>query len=449
MSISPGEVEKVSRKRKHEGESKELTKKKRKQDEAVEVQEDVKSTSGSEKKDKKKSRKERSIEGDAITASIPSNSQLNGDTESISSTRPEKKKRRKRKDVEDGMQQEESVLEGETAVANSGQDEEMQDVPAAEGEEVAIDEETAQYGAEQPASSEQLQSDAQTSFQSIRMSLYLPVPGIGVRKTLSAMTTIHLAPLLLTYFPPAGGVVLSFHDPTLSAKPQPGPSRPLLPPKEDDSPEDEPMSKFGDEFGASWVWLTVTFLVFKPEQGDELQGWTNAMSEGFVGLVSYNYFQTSISQNRIPKKWTWNGPSRQSTKQRKPSRKGRLNDSQETSQETLVDSQEYAHVREDDAIDGIAGSFLDENGSQVPETLKFRVVDLEMIPSGERRKTFALQLEGTLLNEQEEQEVLEDERIKWESRKQKHRGRSRTPGTPMMSGGLPTHSRAGSIISTP
>jgi len=213
------------------------------------------------------------------------------------------------------------------------------------------------------------------------------------------------------------------------------------------SSSDETLVRVGEEFGASWAWLTVTFLVFTPQPGDELQGWTNAMSEGFIGLVSYNYFQSSIPKQRIPKNWSWDGPNTLLHKQKRTPRKGKLNDGDGPSQENYVESQETAVAGEDDGFDGMAGSFVDENGTTVQENLKFRVVDLEMIPAQERGQRFALQLEGTLLDAEEEEAVRQEEKEKWEARTNRSKSRSRNNGTPMMSGGLPTHSRAGSVVS--
>lgn len=116
-----------------------------------------------------------------------------------------------------------------------------------------------------------------------------------------------------------------------------------------------------------------------------------------------------------------------------------------------MDSQETVVAREDDAIDGAAGCFLDEQGNNVSENLTFKVVDLEMIPAQERGQRFALQLEGTLLGAEEEQAVRQEERLKWETKQGKRLSRSRasTPGTPMMSGGLGAFGRGASVVSTP
>lgn len=459
MSSTQVEVEKVSKKRKHEGDPK-LAKKKRKQlDETNEENGTEEPVAKSSKKEKR--RKEKRYAGDDEKVQDEEQSmKLNGTVEPTSTPSKEKKKKKKRKDAEQEQEQPqpEAPIDADVPVADVQEDEDMPDAPEPKQHEPRTTEDaTVDDEMVEETDTAQLQSDIPTSFYSTRMSLFLPIPAIATSGHLSALLALHISPLLLTYFPPASGVILSYHDPAVSARPEAGVSKPLLPPdSEDESAEEqeeqeETVARLGDEFGASWVWLTVTFLVFRPQPGDELNGWTNAMSEGFIGLVSYNYFQTSIAKSRIPQTWSWSGPSRQQTRQRKTPRKGKLNDSDEPSQEAYIDSQETVVVRDDDAIDGTAGSFLDQDGNTVSETLKFKVVDLEMIPAQERGQRFALQLEGTLLDEDQEEAVKEEERIKWETRQGKRVSRSRasTPGTPMMSGGLAALGRAASVVSTP
>lgn len=424
-------VKTSSKKRKHEGEIKESKKKRKQLNDAAETTNGVEELEPrSEKKEKRKRDRARATGAEAETENA---------SEPLELSKKEKKKKKMQKDSS------EVPTEPDAQMSGSQNDNELPDAPSIEQKPLADTEDTntTQEQTQEESVEDQLQSTAPSSFHSKRMSLYLPIPPIGLDKALAAMLTLHVTPLLLTYFPPAGGVVLSIHDPMLSATPQNTLNQPLLPPHGSGGPRDpsHAFPKVGDEFGACWAWLTVTLLVYSPQRGDELSGWTNAMSEGFVGLVCYNYFQTSIAKSRIPATWSWSGPTRE-TRQRKIPRKGKLNDGEGPSQDSQYDSQETVVAREDDAIDGTAGAFLDENGSKIPDRLRFRVVDLEMIPAQERGQ-LALQVEGTLLNDEEESRVRQEEQEKFEIRT----GKTRTPGTPIMSGGLATHSRAGSVMS--
>ena len=457
MSSNLVEVEKTSRKRKHEGDSKSAKKKRKQTDDTVEtngVDEEELAVKLSKREKKKR---EKQGTGDANESQNDGPSTTIDGTPKPTSTSKKEKKKKKRKDAE--SPQPEAPVEEETAAPDVQEDEEMPDVSDTEQTAANPLDGTGPQHDDAPAiGTDQLQSDAPTSFHSIRMSLYLPIPAIASTGHMSAILALHLSPLLLTYFPPVSGVVLSYHDPVLSARPEAGLSKPLLPPNDEEelpNEHQETLARLGDEFGSTWAWLTVTFLVFQPQTGDRLTGWTNAMSEGFIGLVSYNYFQSSIAKSRIPRSWTWSRPSRQRGKQRKAPRKGKLNDSDGPSQESYIDSQETIVAREDDAMDGIAGSFVDGEANNVPEDLGFKVVDLEMIPAQERGQRFALQLDGTLLGAEEEQAVREEGRLRWETRHGKRVSRSRmssrasTPGTPTMSRALAASGRAASVVSTP
>ncbi|KAK5047434.1 hypothetical protein LTR84_006530 [Exophiala bonariae] len=290
-----------------------------------------------------------------------------------------------------------------------------------------------------------LESEDPTSFYSTRISLYISIPAIGLETAGSSVLATHIAPLLLTYFPPAKGIVLGFSDPILSAKPGSTMNIPLTGPHSADVQEEgEILARTSDELGVSWAWLTVTLLVFRPERGDPLHGWTNVSSEGFVGLVSYNYFQTAVGSSRIPADWKWNGPTREDMRNhRKKGRKGRLGGDDGNSQDQTgqADEPSYAEVEND------LGTFTHQDGTKVDGTLHFRVVDTEVVPAHDRHK-WSLQIDGTLLDDEAEEHALSEDRAKFE-RTQQHTG-LQLPGdgmmTPLMSGAR-VQSREESVMS--
>lgn len=319
----------------------------------------------------------------------------------------------------------------------------------------------------------QLQSSALTAFYSTRISLYVSVPSISLDAPLPAICALHLSPLLLTYYPPVNGIVLAYQDAILSAPPQKGLNRPLSAPTTIKSHHNEPSSRapsdtlalVAEDSAHPWLWLTATFLVYNPQPTDELTGVINAQSEGLIGLVAYNYFQTSIARDRIPKHWTWSGAaphtsesaSTQHPHQRRPkSRKGRLNDRDGPSQESNepdtqqklaydeANSDEVQTTRdqeheleleldedEDEDPSSSAGTFIDSQTTlPIASVQKFRIVDSELVP-GYTRSTLSVQTEGTLLSAAEEEVVRERERVEFEGRNVKGRGRGR-----MMSGAI-------------
>jgi DNA-directed RNA polymerase I subunit RPA43 len=385
---------------------------------------------------------------DSVKASVTASQQS---TESI-----EKKKRKKKsKDKDDIATPDEQT--------QASQDIELPDVPAREEDpDPAADAQSLKGvidGAEGAGLEEEdvlrlLESEDPSSFYSTRSSLYLPIPAISLESSTSSVLATHLAPLLLTYFPPVQGIVLAFSSPVLSAKPDSGMNLPLLPPRSGNvEAQPEIFASTADEFGVCWAWLTVTFLVFRPQKGDKLYGWTNVTSEGFVGLVSYNYFQTAVGKTRIPGDWKWNGPSREEAQQnRKRGRRGRLRgedgadgtqeqDTQDTDATLVEAPSSQISLGED------AGYFADADGAKIKSTLKFRVVDTEAVPGPDRNK-LSLQIDGTLLDAEAEKNAVQEDRAKFE--RAQERSRSKSPGASdmVMSGALARSiSREGSVAS--
>lgn len=336
-------------------------------------------------------------------------------------------------------------------------------------------------GVESPTTNEPQAPTTTTSpFYRTTASLYLPLPAIALSPTtaLPSLITTHLTPLLLTYFPPLRGIILGLSNPVLSSeKPDPKSAPHPLNSAQEPNPRIV-LAHCADDAGLSYIWLTATYLVFRPQSGDELAGWVNVCSEGFVGLVCYNYFQVAVARDRIPSRWRWVMPggeearakkARKSEKKKNKKKERRkqgggfgydgLDEAEAeveagngTSQETLVDGMDgvVEEEAEDEAVaeDGgerETGYFLREDGTKVTGSINFRVVDCEIVP-GHDRDTWSLQIEGTLLSPEEEEMLVETEREKAIRRQEKA----------VMSGGLrngtfvnQSQSRSGRRESTP
>lgn len=264
-----------------------------------------------------------------------------------------------------------------------------------------------------------LASKEPSPFYSTRLSLHVAVPAVAFRSSTSSLVTTHLTPLLLTYFSPAQGIVLGFSDPVLSTRPNTAINLPSLPPRSGTlEAQAKVLARPADDCGVCWVWLTATFLVFRPTKGDELYGWVNVATEELIGLVSYNYFQTGVGKARIPGSWKWSGPQREVSRGRKRTQKIRLHDEenesdtqQDDSRETdgtLVETPDFLTPLADDSV-----PYLDESGDKVKSTLKFRVVDTENVPAHDRR-SWALHMNASLLDESAEKKLEDMERAKFQ-----------------------------------
>lgn len=295
-----------------------------------------------------------------------------------------------------------------------------------------------------------LASKEPSPFYSTRLSLHVPVPAVAFRSSTSSLITTHLTPLLLTYFSPLQGIVLGFSDPVLSTRPNTAINLPLLPPESGSvEAQAKVLARPADDLGVCWVWLTTTFLVFRPTKGDELCGWVNVATEELIGLVSYNYFQTGVGKARIPSSWKWGGPQKEVSRGRKRGKKIKLHDEADTPQDdsqetdaTLVETPDFLTPLADDSV-----PYLDENGKKIKSTLKFRVVDTEMVPAHDRR-SWALHMDASLLDDSAEKKLEDLERAKFQRSQEKIYENLTDTGHASMSGGLRrSTTREASVIS--
>ncbi|OJJ08680.1 hypothetical protein ASPVEDRAFT_144792 [Aspergillus versicolor CBS 583.65] len=277
-------------------------------------------------------------------------------------------------------------------------------------------------------------------------TLYLPLSPISISPThaLASLLAEHLSPLLLTYYPPLEGIVLAYSNASISSEP-PSSSSPSS--STSLNPQPLTLAASAGEYGVMYVYLTATFLVFRPQRGQTLEGWVNVQSEGFLGAVVLNLFSVGIERKRLPRTWKWIPPGEEDyaedsgpTSNNTSAQTSEDEDDEKTSNSppfdpakehfnpvpTASDSNPFASDTPDqdqDAIDaGTAerggegsdedtyeGYFQSISGHRVRGTVKFRVVDIDVIPGSERDRGF-LSIEGTMLSEDEEAKVVEDER---------------------------------------
>lgn len=244
-------------------------------------------------------------------------------------------------------------------------------------------------------------------------TLYLPLSPISISPThaLASLLAEHLSPLLLTYFPPLKGVVLAYSNASISSKP---PAHPRA--SSDLNPQPLTLAKTADEYGVLYVYLTATFLMFRPQRGQALDGWVNVQSEGFLGAVVFNLFSVGIERKRLPSNWKWVPPGEEGET---PA----LTDDDSGSDKDMADfdaekecfkpaslsAEEIAINGEEEDESAHTGYFQSVSGHRVSGSVRFRVVDVDVIPGSERDRGF-LSIEGTMLSAEEEERLSASER---------------------------------------
>ncbi|KAF4550777.1 DNA-directed RNA polymerase I subunit rpa43-like protein [Elsinoe fawcettii] len=301
------------------------------------------------------------------------------------------------------------------------------------------------------------QVERHTPFVSETATLLLPLAPAAFNFPLQGLCAEHLSPLLLTYYPPLDGIVLSYSHPRLSdtpdfnppyiRRPQHTPPESIAPAESDpDSDADEILSqpssdtasehsidliidsaiqrdeetgttltrkqkrktysgplvlaKQVDEYNTPLAYLTADFLLLRPERGTWLQGVVQVQNPSWLGLVCWNFFNAGIPRRRLPRGWKWVDAVR-------------VEESTERAGAEAEDMGEEGAgepaAQEGVVVDASEGFWVDEQGGKVQGTVEFRLVDFESAVNTERDRGF-VSITGTLLSEKEDEEVEREER---------------------------------------
>lgn len=227
-------------------------------------------------------------------------------------------------------------------------------------------------------------------------SLYLPIAPISQQSPVQALCAEHLSPLLMTYYPPLRGVIMSYRNPRCCFQP------------DDVSSTDAGSGTYAraiDEYAATFVWLTADFVLFRPGNGDVLEGFINLKNESGVGLVCWNFFNANIDRSHLPDSWTWVAGG---ITTRKNTRLKKLAD------ETGSNGESSDEDSNEEETDGSQGHFQDEKGNRIEGFVTFGVRKVETSPSIEQENGF-LSIEATMLTPEEERRRRQNETIEMSS----------------------------------
>ncbi|GAB7356051.1 hypothetical protein MBLNU459_g6668t1 [Dothideomycetes sp. NU459] len=227
--------------------------------------------------------------------------------------------------------------------------------------------------------------DTRSPFAQQTTSLYLPLSPVCHRFALDGLCAEHLSPLLLTYYPPLRGVVLSYANPRLSDTARSAPAS-----REAPEARELVLAKSINEYAVSFLWLTADFTLLRPTRGAVVEGYVSLQNESYLGLVCWNFFNAGIERRRLPKDWQWVGGG--------GSGSGGASNGRNAGADWMRGGK--ARAGEGDA----QGHFVDGEGKKIEGTIRFRVRDFESAPSTDRERGF-LSIEGTLLSEEEDKQV--------------------------------------------
>lgn len=194
-----------------------------------------------------------------------------------------------------------------------------------------------------------------------RISQFVSLPPAALASPLPALCASVFSPLLLSYFPPARGIILAYEDVSLSSSP-PSKSQSV-----DDTTNEPVLLRHIDEYASPFLWATATFLIWRPENNKWITGHVTHQSKTHITLSYLNVFPISILSTHLPPSWTF--------KQTEP-------------------GTNHYHTSDE------GGVWTSEDG-EVAGDLRVRLLDFDARSDG-KAKGKGLRLEASLLTEEEE-----------------------------------------------
>ena len=232
------------------------------------------------------------------------------------------------------------------------------------------------------------------------VQLYLPLSPITLPSPLPGLCAEHLSTLLLKYYSPIQGVILSYAQPRFST--------------ENISDDGTPLAVSVAEYCTPMIWVDVEFLIFQPQRGHEVEGMIVLQSENHIGVQVYNLFSGRIPKTRIPQSWRWHDTDRRA---KSKSQRGRLKGGDVNGEEQRT---EVLKEVEPESL----GYWKDENGKKVEGVIKFWVWDVEIALSGKDAERNLPSIEGTMREEDlRDDEERDQDRIRKEISDGKKRAR--------------------------
>lgn len=209
----------------------------------------------------------------------------------------------------------------------------------------------------------------------------LPLSPVAYNTPVEGLCAEHISPLLLTYYPPLKGVVMSYSNERISEGP-----RDRIDGPEDDDDGDVALGRSQNEYAVSYLWLTADFLLFRPQRGKYLEGKIVVHNESMLAVVCWNCFNAVIQKDQIPKEWEW------------------VEDGKK--KEVVVDKKKNKQREEDEEeLPQAPGHWVDGDGKKVEGKIVFRVLDFEADRGGEN-DAGSIGILGTLLDPQEGEAMM-------------------------------------------
>ncbi|ODV63418.1 DNA-directed RNA polymerase I subunit RPA43 ASCRUDRAFT_30048 [Ascoidea rubescens DSM 1968] len=135
-------------------------------------------------------------------------------------------------------------------------------------------------------------------FKNVTTRLYLSIAPCYVNDPINAIKVQHLDPLIMTFYNPLGGVILSYSNLRVSNSMFDEFAIITKIPKKKIC-----LAKIQFDTPFAFLWVSVDFLIWKPEINDKIQGWCYMQTPSHIGLLIHDIFNATIKRNSIPSNW--------------------------------------------------------------------------------------------------------------------------------------------------
>lgn len=130
-------------------------------------------------------------------------------------------------------------------------------------------------------------------FHKVSTCMYVSLAPMFVCEPIKGIKIQHLDNLIMTYYPKVEGVILAYEIVSLSNQHK----------SMDEEGNDITLLKISESSPFTFLWLTVEFLVWKPQVGDTLEGNIFMQTASHIGLLVHETFNASIKKYCIPSDW--------------------------------------------------------------------------------------------------------------------------------------------------
>lgn len=128
-------------------------------------------------------------------------------------------------------------------------------------------------------------------FHTLSTNVYISLAPVYAHDPVEGVKAQHLDPLLMSYLPAAGGVVLAYYNLKLFGQ------------QAEKSAKKAKALNISHNKAIVSMWISVDFLAWKPRPQDDVTGWVFLQSSSYIKLLIHDTFQATIRKHSIPKSW--------------------------------------------------------------------------------------------------------------------------------------------------